>query len=65
MFSQLRYVQECLKPLSYSELRVVANESNVPFGTVRRIASKYTKNPGAQAIDMLALHFRTKEKRAQ
>lgn len=63
MFSQLRYVQEQLDRLTFSQLRELADDTDVPFGTIRRIRSRETANPRVQAIDKLATHFRTREKR--
>lgn len=64
MFSQLRYVQQQLSRLTFGELRKVSSAADVPFGTVRRIASRATENPRVKNIDKLAAYFRTKEKRA-
>lgn len=62
-FSQLRYVQEKLSLASYSDWKEIAKSTKVPFGTVKRIGYKHTKNPRSQVIDKLAMHFRTKEQR--
>lgn len=63
MFSQLRYVQERLAEVGHAGWEEVAKGSNVPFGTVRRIGSKRTKDPRVQAVDKIAAYFRVKEKR--
>jgi len=63
MFSQLRYVQEQLAKAGYSQWKAVAEGSEVPFGTIKRIGYKLTKNPRSIAVDKIAAYFRVKEKR--
>lgn len=63
MFSQLRYVQEQLKRCGYRHWKVVAEQSEVPFGTIKRIGYRLTENPRSQAVDKIAAYFRIREKR--
>lgn len=63
MFSQLRYVQEQLGRLTFSEWRAVADGSDVPFSTVRKVGEGRTKNPRSQTVDKIAAYFRVREKR--
>jgi hypothetical protein len=38
--------------------RAVAEASGVPFGTVRKIGTRETKNPRIDTVEQLAKHFR-------
>lgn len=64
MFSNLRYVQRQLKKGTPKDWKIVSKQSDVPFGTIKRIAYGETKNPLSITVDKLAAHFRTKERRA-
>jgi hypothetical protein len=39
------------------EWRRVADGSKVPYSTIRKIASRYTKNPGVQNLEKLDSFF--------
>lgn len=63
MFSQLRYVQDQLQKCGHSHWKVVAEETEVPLGTIKRIGYRLTESPGSVAVDKIAAYFRIKEKR--
>lgn len=64
MFSELVYVKERLAAHSRSDWMKISKSTGVPFRTITRIAYKETPSPRSDTVGKLAMHFRTKEKRA-
>lgn len=61
--SELAYVREQLAKYTHSEWKIIAEKSEVPFRTVKRVGYKETPFPRSDTIGKLALYFRTVEKR--
>jgi predicted transcriptional regulator len=39
--------------------REIADKTRVPYSTIRKIASRYTKNPGVDKVEKLNSYFET------
>lgn len=63
MFTDLAYVREELAKIGHSGWLQVANRSEVPLRTIKRVAYRENKDFKASTISKLAIYFRTQEKR--
>lgn len=63
--TELAYVRERLRRCTAEERGAAAKAAKVHPKTIRRIADRKTENPSAVTVGRLALHFRTRDKRAE
>lgn len=65
MFTDLAYVREELAKVGHKGWRQVADRSDVPLRTIKRVAYRENKDFRASTISRLAVYFRTVEKRGK
>lgn len=62
--TELAYVREKLKPLTRAERKAIAAAVKVHWKTIDRLVDRRTKYGRTDTVGKLALHFRTRDRRA-
>ena len=62
--TELAYVRARLEPLNAAQRKAVADACELNVKTINRLVSKATKYGRTDTIGKIAMHFRTREKRA-